>query len=257
MKSPYSSSLNESRGIPKGPSLAGCLHVYMLTCLQALGLTPMLARHRGRDSVFHCGGPDGAYADASPQPDGGTLNPAVAGLRCWVAMALAAPVVVRLGRIGPRALWLGLVVCLCGVPLVWGPFWGALCCGALLVLVGGPSAVGLSRSGTPGVGVVAPPVGVCLSCGALPVAGSPIPWSVRLTRWCVLGCVRPGPWCPGCAGVAAWCPYFWGAPHRETTWATPVSAGVGEPEGKARANSACSVGGALAGPLLWWRGASW
>ena len=83
----------------------------------------MLARHRGRDSVFHCGGPDGAYADASPQPDGGTLNPAVAGLRCWVAMALAAPVVVRLGRIGPRARWLGLVVCLWG-PLVVGSLLG-------------------------------------------------------------------------------------------------------------------------------------
>lgn len=187
-KSPPSSSRNESRGIPEGPSLAGCLHVYMLTCLQALGLTPMLARHRGRDSVLHCGGSDGAPADALPHLDSGTLNPAVAGFQRESAVVFAAPVAVCLGRVGPRALWLGLVVCLCGVPLVWGPFWGArvLWC---------PPGVGLSRSGTPGVGVVAPPVGVCLSCGALPVAGLPSLWSVRLTRWCVLGCVRPGPWC--------------------------------------------------------------
>ena len=126
----------------------------------------MLARHRGRDSVLHCGGSDGAPADASPHPDGVTLNPAVAGFQRKSAAVFAAPVVARLGRAAPRALWLGLVVCLCGVPLVWGPFWGALCCGALLV-VGVSSAVGLSWSGTPGVGVVASPVGVCLSCGAL------------------------------------------------------------------------------------------
>ena len=143
-KSPPSSWLNKSRGIPKGPSLAGCLNVYMLTCLQALGLTPMLARHRGRDSVLHCGGSDRAPADASPHPDGGTLNPAVAGFQRESAVVFAASVVVRLGRAGPRALWLGLVVCLCGVPLVWGPFWGAL-------VLWCPPGDGLSRSGTPGV----------------------------------------------------------------------------------------------------------
>ena len=171
MKSPYSSSLNESRGIPKGPSLAGCLHVYMLTCLQALGLTPMLARHRGRDSVFHCGGPDGAYADASPQPDGGTLNPAVAGLRCWVAMALAAPVVVRLGRIGPRARWLGLVVCL----------WGAPCCG---VPFGVPCVVVPSSCWSVGLRLLA-------SVGRAPrVSGVRAPWSTLWgvpQLWCAAG----------------------------------------------------------------------
>ena len=151
----------------------------------------MLARHRGRDSVLHCGGSDWGHADVLPHPDGGTLNPAVAGFQREFAVVFAAPVVVSLGRAGPRALWLGLVVCLCGVPLVWGPFWGALCCGALLVLVGGPSAVGLSRSVTPGVWAwwLHP-----LGC-ATGSQGHPPPWSVRLTRWCVSGCVQPGLWC--------------------------------------------------------------
>lgn len=98
----------------------------------------------------------------------------------------------------------------CGVP-----FGVPLCCGALLVLVGGPSAVGLSRSGTPGAWAWwLHPLGCASAVVRYWVAGSPTPWSVRLTRWCVLGCVRPGPWCPGCAGASAWCPYSWGAPHR-------------------------------------------
>lgn len=186
----------------------------------------MLARHRGRDSVFHCGGPDGAYADASPQPDGGTLNPAVAGLRCWVAMALAAPVVVRLGRIGPRARWLGLVVCLCGVPLVWGPFWGALCCGAPLC---GCWLKSVGHLGCQVYGRLGPPSGVCLGCGALlaqathPLVGDLM---VRI-RLCPAGALAPS-----CAGAAAWCPYYWGAPHGATSWATPVTAGVGEPKAR-------------------------
>ena len=166
----------------------------MLTCLQALGLTPMLVRHRGRDSVLHCGGSGGAPADASPHPDGGTLNPAVAGFQREFAVVFAAlwwcALVVLVRERCGSVWWCACVGSLwCGVP-----FGVPLCCGALLV-VGVSSAVGLSRLGTPGVGVVAPPVGVCLSCGALPVAGSPTSWSVRLTRWCVSGCVRPGPWC--------------------------------------------------------------
>lgn len=194
-KSPPSSSRNESRGIPKGPSLAGCLHVYMLTCLQALGLTPMLARHRGRDPVLHCGGSDGAPADASPHPDGGTLNPAVAGFQRESAVVFAAPVAVCLGRSGPRALWLGLVVCLCGVPCCGVPFGVPLCCGALLVVCG-PSAVGLSWPGTPGVWAWWLHL---LGCASAVVhcrsQGHPPTWSVRLTRWCVSGSVQPGPWC--------------------------------------------------------------
>lgn len=188
--------------------MAGCLHVYMLTCLQALGLTPMLARHLGRDSVLHCGGSDWAPADASPHPDGGTLNPAVAGFQRESAVVFAAPVVVCLGRVGPRALWLGLVVCLCGVP-VGVP----LCCGALLVLVGVPSAVGLSWSGTPGVGVVAPPVGVRPWCGALLVAGPPTHLECETYSVVRLGLRPAGALVPSCAGAAAWCPYSWGAPH--------------------------------------------
>lgn len=258
MKSPCSSSPNESRGIPKGPSLAGCLHVYMLTCLQALGLTPMLARHRGRDSVFHCGGSDGAYADASPQPDGGTLNPAVAGLRCWVAMALAAPVVVRLGRIGPRARWLGLVVCLWGAPCCGVPF------GVPCVVVPLSVAAGLSRSGTSGVrcaGALVQPLGCasvvvrCRAQAAHPLVGNLM---VRI-RLCPTGALVPS-----CAGAAAWCPYYWGAPHGATTWATPVTAGVGEPKarpeqtlravsvGRSRDPSSVVKGRLLVSPVRWW-----
>lgn len=170
--------------------MAGCLHVNMLTCLQALGLTPMLARHRGRDPVLHCGRSDGAPADASPHPDGGTLNPAVAGFQRESAVVFAAPVVVCLGRAGPRALWLGLVVCLCGVPLVWGPFWGALCCGALLVLV----SVGRAPR-VRGHGGGSTCWGVPQLWCATGSQGHPPTWSVRLTRWCVLGCVQPGLWC--------------------------------------------------------------
>lgn len=199
----------------------------------------MLARHRGRDSVLHCGGSDWGHADASPHPDGGTLNPAVAGFQREFAVVFAAPVVVRLGRVGPRARWLGLVVCLCGVPLVWGPFWGAL-------VLWCPPGVGWwafgcrpQSVGHPGcVGVVAPPSGVRLSCGALLGAGPPTPWSVRLTRWCVSGCVQPGPWCLAVLARRHGAPTPGVLHTGETTWATPVTAGVGEPEGKARADSA-------------------
>lgn len=195
--------------------MAGCLHVYMLTCLQALGLTPMLARHRGRDSVLHCGGSDWTHADALPHPDGGTLNPAVAGLRCWVAMALAAPVVGRLGRIGPRARRLGLVVCL----------WGAPCCG---VPFGVPCVLVPSSCWSVGLRLLA-------SVGRAPrVSGVRAPWSTLWgvpQLWCAAGrrvtqplecetysmvCLglRPaGALVPSCAGAAAWCPYYWGAPH--------------------------------------------
>lgn len=187
-KSQHLPNRNESRGIPKGPSLAGCLHVYMLTCLQALGLTPMLARHRGRDSVLHCGGSDWGHADGLPHPDGGTLNPAVAGFQREFAVVFAA------------LWWCALVVL---VRERCGSVWWCACVGSLLVgsLLGCPCVVVPSwcwsqSVGHPGcVGVVAPPVGVCLNCGALPVAGPPTPWSVRLTRWCVSGCVQPGPWC--------------------------------------------------------------
>lgn len=214
--------------------MAGCLHVYMLTCLQALGLTPMLARHRGQDSVLHCGGSDGAPADASPHPDGGTLNPAVAGFQRESAVVFAAPVVVRLGRSGPRARWLGLVVCLCGVPLVWGPFWGALVLwcppgvgwwafGCRPQLVGHP---GCGRGGS--------------TCWGVPqlwcATGSqchPPTWSVRLTRWCVSGCVQPVPWCLAVLVRRHGAPTTGVLHTRGTTWATPVTAGVGEPEGKA------------------------
>ena len=198
----------------------------------------MLARHRGRDSVLHCGGSDGAPADASPHLDGGTLNPAVVGFQREFAVVVAASVVVRLGRVGPRALWLGLVVCLCGVPLVWGPFWGAL---VLWCPPGGRWTFGCQPQsfGHPGcVGVVAPPVGVCLSCGALLGAGSPARWSVRLTRWCVSGCVQPGPWCLAVLARRHGAPTPGVLHTRGTTWDTPVSAGVGEPTGKARASSA-------------------
>lgn len=214
-KSPPSSWLNKSRGIPKGPSVAGCLHVYMLTCLQALGLTPMLARHLGRDSVLHCGGSDWAPADASPHPDGGTLNPAVAGFQRESAVVFAAPVVVCLGRVGPRALWLGLVVCLCGVPLVWGPCWGAL-------VLWCPPGVGWCAFGCWPQLVGHPGCGR----GGSTCWGAPLVWCTagrRVTHPLVgdlmvcLG-LRPAvALVPSCAGASAWCPttgvLHTGGPH--------------------------------------------
>lgn len=142
-----------------------------------------------------------------------------------------------------RPWWCALVVlvrerggsvwwCACGGPLLWGPFWGALCCGALLVLVGRPSAAGLSRSGTSGVrcaGALVHPLGCasavvrCRAQAAHPLVGNLM---VRI-RLCPTGALVPS-----CAGAAAWCPYYWGAPHGATTWATPVTAGVGEPKAR-------------------------
>lgn len=232
-KSPRLPNRNESRGIPKGPSLAGCLHVYMLTCLQALGLTPMLARHRGRDSVLHCGGSDWTHADALPHPDGGTLNPVVAGFQRESAVVFAA------------LWWCALVVL---VRERCGSVWWCACVGSLVVgsLLGCPPGAGWCAFGCwpqsvghPGcVGVVSPPFGVCPWCGALLVAGSPTPWSVRLTRWRVSGCVQPGSWCLAVLARRHGAPTPGVLHTGETTWATPVSAGVGEPKGKARANSA-------------------
>lgn len=206
-KSPPSSSRNESRGIPEGPSLAGCLHVYMLTCLQALGLTPMLARHRGRDSVLHCGGSDGAPADALPHLDSGTLNPAVAGFQRESAVVFAAPVAVCLGRVGPRALWLGLVVCLCGVPCCGVPVGVPVCCGALLVLVSvgrAPRVCGCGGSTCWGV----PQLRCASGCRATH------PLECETYSVVCLGLRPAGSLVPSCAGAAAWCPYSWGAPHR-------------------------------------------
>lgn len=191
----------------------------------------MLVRHRGRDSVLHCGGSDWARADASPHPDGGTLNPAVAGFQREFAVVFAA------------LWWCALVVL---VRERCGSVWWCACVGSLLVgsLLGCPCVVVPSwcwsqSVGHPGcVGVVAPPVGVCLNCGALPVAGPPTPWSVRLTRWCVSGCVQPGPWCLAVLARRHGPLLLGCSTPGETTWATPVTAGVSEPEGKARANSA-------------------
>ena len=179
----------------------------------------MLARHRGRDSVLHCGGSDGAPADALPHPDGGTLNPA--GLRCWVAMVLAAlwwcALVVLVRERCGSVWWCACVGSLwCGVP-VGVP----LCCGALLVLVSvgwAPRVCG--RGGSTCWGVPQ------LWC-ATGSQGHPPPWSVRLTRWCVLGCVRPGPWC---LAVLVW---RHGAPtsgvlHIGGPYGLPLTAGVGE-----------------------------
>lgn len=214
--------------------MARCLHVYMLTCLQALGLTPMLARHRGRDSVLHCGGSDGAPADALPHLDGGTLNPAVAGFQREFAVVFAAlwwcALVVLVRERCGSVWWCACVGSLwCGVP-VGVP----LCCGALLVLVGGPSAVGLSRSGTPGAWAWwLHLLGCAPGVVRYWVAGSPTPLECETYSVVCLGLRPAGALVPSCAGAAAWCPYFWGAPHRGATWATPVSAGVGEPKGKA------------------------
>ena len=193
----------------------------------------MLARHRGRDPVLHCGRSDGAPADASPHPDGGTLNPAVAGLRCWVAVVVAAlwwcALVVLVRERCGSVWWCACVGSLwCGVP-VGVPS----CCGALLV-VGEPSPVGISRSGTPGVWAWWLHLLGCASAVVRYwVAGLPSLWSVRLTRWCVLGCVRPGPWCLSVLARRHGAPTTGVLHTRGTTWATPVTAGVGEPKGKA------------------------
>lgn len=185
--------------------MAGCLHVYMLTCLQALGLTPMLARHRGRDSVLHCGGSDWAHADASPHPDGGTLNPVVAGFQRESAVVVAA------------LWWCALVVLVrerCG--LVW---WCA-CGGSLLVgshsVVPLSVAAGLSRSGTLGVrcaGTLVHPLG-CASAVVRYWRRVTHPLECETYSVVCLGLRPAGVLVPSCAGAAAWCPYSWGAPHR-------------------------------------------
>ena len=178
----------------------------MLACLQALGLTPMLARHRGRDSVLHCGGSDGAHADASPHPDGGTLNPAVAGLRCWVAVVVAAlwwcALVVLVRERCGSVWWCACVGSLwCGVP-VGVP----LCCGALLVLVSvGRAPRVRGRGGS--------------TCWGVPqlwcTAGRRVthPLECETYSMVCLGLRPAGALVPSCAGAAAWCPYSWGAPH--------------------------------------------
>lgn len=198
----------------------------------------MLARHRGRDSVLHCGGSDGAPADASSHPDGGTLNPVVAGFQREFAVVVAA------------LWWCALVVLVrerCG--LVW---WCA-CVGSLVVgsLLGCPCVVVPSWCWLVCLRLLASVGRAPRVCGR----GGSTCWGVP-QLWCATGCrvtrplecetysvvclgLRPaGVLVPSCAGAAAWCPYSWGAPHRGTIWATPVSAGVGEPKGKARASSA-------------------
>ena len=183
----------------------------------------MLARHRGRDSVLHCGGSDWARADASPHPDGGTLNPAVVGFQrefavvgfqrefavVFAALWWCALVVLVRERCG-SVWWCACVGSLwCGVP-----FGVPLCCGALLV-VGVSSAVGLSRLGTPGVWAWWLHLLGCASTVVRYwVAGSPTPLECETYSVVRLGLRPAGALVPSCAGVAAWCPYFWGAPHR-------------------------------------------
>ena len=211
-KSPPSSSRNESRGIPKGPSLAGCLHVYMLTCLQVLGLTPMLARHRGRDSVLHCGGSDWAHADASPHPDGGTLNPAVAGLRCWAVVVVAAlwwcALVVLVRERCGLVWWCAcvgslLVGSLLGCPCVVVPSWWSVCLRLLASVVRAPRVCG--RGGSTFWGA---PLVWC-------TAGRRVTRPLECETYSVvcLGLRPAGFLVPSCAGATAWCPYSWGAPH--------------------------------------------
>ena len=152
-----------------------------------------------------------------------------------------------------------------GGPLLWGPFWGALCCGALFVLVGRPSAAGLSRSGTSGVrcaGALVHPLGCasavvrCRAQAARPLVGNLM---VRI-RLCPTGALVPS-----CAGAAAWCPYYWGAPHRGDHMGYPSECWSWWTEGKARANSARVVsvgrsrdpssvvkGRLLVSPVRWW-----
>lgn len=186
--------------------MAGCLHVYMLTCLQALGLTPMLARHRGRDSVLHCGGSDWARADASPHPDGGTLNPAVAGFQRESAVVFAALwwcALVVLVRERCGSVWW----CACvGVPCCGVPFGVPVCCGALLVLVSvGRAPRVCGRGGSTFWGVPQ------LWC----TAGRRVTLPLECETYSVvcLGLRPAGALVPSCAGAAAWCPYYWGAPH--------------------------------------------
>ena len=167
----------------------------------------MLARHRGRDPVLHCGRSDGAPADASPHPDGGTLNPAVVGFQREFAVVFAAlwwcALVVLVRERGGSVWWCACVGSLwCGVP-----FGVPLCCGALLVLV----SVGR-----------APLVWAwwlhLLGCASAVVrywvAGSPTLLECETYSVVCLRLRPAGALVPSCAGVAAWCPYYWGAPHR-------------------------------------------
>lgn len=197
----------------------------------------MLARHRGRDSVLHCGGSNWARADASPHPDGGTLNPAVAGFQRDSAVVFAAlwwcALVVLVRERGGLVWWCAcvgslLVGSLLGCPCVVVPSWWSVCLRLLASVGRAPRVCG--RGGSTFWGA---PLVWC-------TAGRRVThrWSVKLTRWCVSGCVRPGPWCLAVLARRHGAPTAGVLHTGETTWATPVSAGVGEPKGKARANSA-------------------
>lgn len=96
------------------------------------------------------------------------------------------------------------------------PVWGSLVVGSLLgcpcVVV--PSWCWSQSVGHPGcVGVVAPPFGVCLSCGALLGRRVTLPLECETYSVVCLGLRPAGALVPSCAGAAAWCPYYWGAPH--------------------------------------------
>ena len=173
----------------------------------------MLARHCGRDSVLHCGGSGGAPADASPHPDGGTLNPAVAGFQRESAVVFAALwwcalVVLVRERCGSvwwcacvGSLWCGVPF---GVPCVVVPSWCWL--------------VGLRLSASVGR---APRVWAwwlhLLGCASAVVrywvAGPPTHLECETYSVVRLGLRPAGALVPSCAGAAAWCPYYWGAPH--------------------------------------------